>query len=92
MKINSKIAFTSTMVSKVHLLVSVSGLTCLPKHPFHNFTQYHGQKGTQVDILITILPKLEKLLNINQSYITIHAFKDFQGVTRLRSHVGLFGK
>ena len=49
-------------------------------------------KGTQVDILITILPKLEKLLNINQSYITIHTFKDFQGVTGLRSQVGLFGK
>jgi len=45
-----------------------------------------------VDILITILPKLEKLLNINQSYITIHIFKDFQGITGLRSHVGLFGK
>jgi len=43
MKINSKITFTSSMVIlKVHLLVSISGLTCLPKHPFHNFTQYHG--------------------------------------------------
>ena len=43
-----------------------------------------------VDILITTLPKLEKLLNINQSYITIHTFKDFQGITGLRSQVGLF--
>jgi len=47
MEINNKIAFTSAMViSKVHLLVSISGLTCLPKHPFHNFTQHYEWKGT----------------------------------------------
>jgi len=32
-------------------------------------------------MLITILPKFENLLNINQSCITVHTFKDFQGVT-----------
>jgi len=48
------------------------------------------KKVHTVDTLTTILPKLEKLLNINQSYITLHTFKDFQGVTGLRSQVGSF--
>jgi len=94
MEINSKITFTSAMViSKVHLLVSISGLTCLPKHPFHNFTRnIMNERVHTINILITILSKLEKLLNINQSYIIIHTFKNFQGITGLRSQVGLFGK
>ena len=69
-------------VSKVHLLVSNSRTNMLAKH--HPTTSRNiMKKGHTVDMLITILPKFENLLNINQSCIAFHTFKDFQGVTGL---------